>query len=235
MPKKTEGVMVDEENVITAVVPGEKRGRLAVFVDGEQVLDLPRAIVEQLGLRPGQSLLPETQAEIRQAAALQEAKQAAVKTLGRRARTRSDLQRRLLARGLPQEAVAETLDWLTDRGYLDDEQYAHERWQALSQRTLGAQAIFYKLVQEGVPRPVAEQIRAAQDTVLHETEQVRALARQRNESLSKLPWPQRRQRLYAYLARRGFDGEAISDALARLELEASSSCDQFSSEVNEEA
>ena len=208
-----------EDNRITALDAGSTRGRVAVVVDGEQVLDLPKAIVEKLGLRLGQSLLPAEQETIRQTTALQEAKVAAIKALGIRARTRSDLERRLLQRGLPPQAVAQTLDWLTDRKYLDDEQYAHERWQALSQRRLGARAILHKLVQEGVPRPLADAVMAAQDYSLHETEQVRELALRRNEGLKKVPWRQRRQRLYAYLARRGFDGDAIFDALAWLEVQ----------------
>jgi regulatory protein len=210
---------VSEEQTITAIEAGSKRGRVAVLVDGEQVLDLPKAYAEKLGLRVGQSLSPEMQDEIRQASALQEAKVAAVKALGTRARTRSDLGQRLLRRGLPQQAVTQTLDWLADRQYLDDEKYAHQRWQSLSQRKLGPRAILQKLVQEGVPRALAEQVMAAQDEALDESEQVLELARQRNENLKKLPWLQRRQRLYAYLARRGFAAEAISEALARLDLD----------------
>ncbi|MEI6502266.1 MAG: regulatory protein RecX [Armatimonadota bacterium] len=198
-----------------------------MFVDGEQVLDLTKAFAEQSGLRVGLSLLPATQDEIRQTAALQEAKVAAVKALGIRARTRSELQRKLLSRGLPPAAVTETLDWLASRNYLDDEQYAQQRWQSLSQRKLGSQAIFRKLVQEGVPKAIAEQVMAAQDTTLHETELVRELAMQRNESLKKLPWPQRRQRLYGFLARRGFSTEAISEALVRLELDQDSAPEVF--------
>lgn len=206
-----------EEYRITALEAGSKRGRLAVFVDGEQVLDLTKACAEKLGLRVGQSLFPQAQEEIRQTAAVQEAKVAAVKALGRRARTRVDLERRLLRRGLPQQAVTQTLDWLADQQYLDDEQYAHQRWQALAQRKLGPRAIFEKLVQEGVPRALAESLMATADSTLHETEQVRELAIRRNEGLQKLPWPQRRQRIYGYLARRGFSSEAIADALNRLE------------------
>lgn len=212
-----EGVRVPEDYRITALEAGSKRGRLAVLVDGEQVLDLTKACVEKLGLHPGQSLLPEAQDEIRRTAALQEARVAAVKALGRRARTRLDLQRRLLRQGLPQEAVSQTLDWLADHKYLDDEQYAHQRWQALAERKLGARAISQKLVQEGVPKALAESLMANTDNALHETEQVRQLALRRNEGLKKLPWPQRRQRIYAYLARRGFAMEAISDALSRLD------------------
>lgn len=218
-----------EEHTITAVQPGSKRGRIVVEVDGEAVLDLPGATVKQLGLRVGQSLLPAAQEEIRRSAALQESRKAAVEALGRRAHTRADLQRKLLARGLPRQAVVETLDWLADHKYLDDEQYAQQRWETLSLRNLGAQAVFRKLVQEGVPRSVAEAVMAAQDTTLHETERVLELAEQRNVLLRKYPWPQRRQRLYGFLARRGFSTDDIAEALARLEP------DELPSSLDEEA
>jgi regulatory protein len=214
---------VPEEYQVTALEAGSKRGRIAVYVDGEQTLDLTKACAKQLGLRVGQSLFPEAQEEIRQTAALQEAKVAAIKALGRRARTRLDLERKLLGLGLPQQAVTLTLDWLADHKYLDDEQYAHQRSHSLAQRKLGPRAIFQKLVQEGVPRALAESLMANTDNALQETEQVHELARRRNEGLQKLAWPQRRQRIYGYLARRGFSSEAIADALSRLALDPDSS------------
>lgn len=217
-----EGVVVSEQYLITAIEKAAKRGRIAVFVDGEPVLDVPKAFFEKLGLLVGQSLLPEQQTSLRQAAALQETRTAAVRALGRRARTRADLQRRLLARDLPHEAVTETLEWLTDRGYLDDEQYTRERWVALQQRKLGAQAIYRKLLQEGVPREVADAAMGRRTAELNETELVRDLAYRRNEQLGKLPWLQRRNRIYGYLSRRGFGHEAIAEALTRLDLDEAS-------------
>ena len=207
-----------EERRITAIETG-RRGRRVIYVDGEEGLDLPRELVEKLSLRVGQSLLPEAQEEIRQSAAVQDAKVAAVQALGRRARTRADLRRRLLGKGLPEAAVAEALQWLADRKYLDDEQYAEQRWSALEQRKLGAEGIAWKLVAEGVPREVAERLQAERAEELNETERVREIAAQRNASLRNVPWPQRRSRLYSYLARRGFSSEAIAEALTRLELE----------------
>lgn len=204
------------ENIVTAV-ESSKRGRRAIFVDGELVLDLPKAFVDQTGLRVGQSLLPDQQDEIRQAAAVQEARTAAVRALGRRALTRADLRRKLLSRGLPEEAVAQTLDWLADLKYLNDEQYAQQRWQALSQRKLGAQGIAWKLSQEGVPKDVIQELQAQHTEELNETELARELAERREATLQKLPWPQRRARLYAFLARRGFGSEAIAAALEGLE------------------
>lgn len=207
-----------EDNVVTGIESG-KRGRRVVFVDGAEVLDLPTDFAARLGLATGQTLIPAQQDEIRRAVALHEAKLAAVRALGRRAQTQAELRRRLLRRGLPEEAVAEALSWLADRGYLDDKQYAEQRWSALEQRKLGAEGIRWKLLEEGVPREIAEQVQADRAGQLNETELARELCEQRNQSLRNVPWPQRRQRLYAFLARRGFGSEAIIEALSRLDLQ----------------
>jgi len=220
---------VIEAHVITALEKGRKRGRLAVYVDGEAVLDLPKAVVEKLDLTIGRSLSPETQEEIRRQAAQHEARVAAVRMLGRRALTRAELRRRLLARELPEQAVEATLDWLAELQYLNDEQYAERRWEQLRQRHMGAQGIVHKLRHEGVPGEVAEEIRARQGDEAQDEALALELADQRNHELRHIPWPQRRQRLYQHLARRGFDSEIIQVALGRL------SPDDGSSEVSEEA
>jgi regulatory protein len=222
-------VNVPEEHVITALERGCKRGRVAVLVDGEPVLDLTKAFAEQAGLSVGRSLSPATQEEIRRQAARHEARVVAVQMLGRRALTQVELRRRLLSRGLPEEAVATTLDWLAELGYLNDEQYAERRWETLQQRRMGAQGIVYMLLHEGVPGEVADKIRSRQGDPAQDEALARELAEKRNADLQRVPWPQRRQRLYAYLARRGFEAETTREVLGRLEP------DDDSSEVSEEA
>ena len=217
------------EHVITALEQGQKRGRVAVLVDGEPVLDLPKAFAEKLELTVGRSLSPETQDEIRRQAALHETKVVAVRMLGRRALTQAEMRRRLLSRRLPEESVAATLDWLAELGYLNDEQYAERRWELLRQRQMGTQGIVHTLRHEGVPGAVADEIKTRQDDAAAGEALARRLAEKRNAELQRVPWPQRRQRLYAFLARRGFDGETISEAIERLEP------DDSSSEVSEEA
>ena len=217
------------DHIITALEKGQKRGRITVHVDGEAVLDLPKAIVEQLGLLVGRSLSPETQEEIRRQAAQHEARVAGVRLLGRRALTRAELRKRLLARKLPETAVEATLDWLAELHYLDDEQYAERRWELLRQRQMGTSGIVHTLRHEGVPAEVTEQIRARLDDAAQDETLARELAGQRDQQLRHVPWPQRRQRLYQFLARRGFASEVIYEALERLAPE------DGSSEVSEEA
>jgi regulatory protein len=204
---------------ITALEQGPRRGRLTVYVDGEAVLDLPKAAVESFGLTVGRSLSPETQEEIRQQAAQHEARVAAVRMLGRRALTQAELRRRLLARKLPEAAVEATLQWLTELHYLDDEQYAERRWELLRQRQMGTQGIVHTLRREGVPAEVAEQTRARQDDEAQDDALALELATRRDQELRHVAWPARRQRLYQFLARRGFASDVIYEVLERLSPE----------------
>ena len=217
------------EHVITDIARGRKRGRVWVLVDGEPVLDLTKTAAEHFGLIVGRSLSPAMQDEIRQQASLQEARVAAVRMLGQRALTQVELQRRLTRRGFAEQSVNATVKWLAELGYLNDEQYAERRWETLRQRHMGTQGIVHTLLHEGVPGEVADEMRARRDDSSEDAALARELAEKRNADLQRVPWPQRRQRLYAFLARRGFDGETIREALERLMP------DDWTSEVSEEA
>jgi regulatory protein len=220
---------VTKEGTVTDLQPTRTSGRMRVFVDEELFAEMPSRIVEELGLAVGQRLLPDELQRIRQAAEDSAARQAAVKALGRRARTRRGLEQILEGKGFTPEAITTVLDWLTDHGYVNDEQYATERLSALRQRGLGARAIHYKLIAEGVPEKLAAAVVGQQAEELHETELACALARKQAARLASVPWLKRRQRLYQFLARRGFAGDVISEAINGLESP------EGSSEESEEA
>ncbi len=206
-----------EEHVITDIRRSPRGARLEVYVDGERAWQLTRKYLDKLGLAVGQRLSSDALTTLRQTIALHETRDAALRALGQRARTRADLGQRLTTRGYPDWAVTATLDWLAERGLLDDAQYAQDRVVSLRQRRLGSRAIELKLQQEGVPQDLIREVMAQRAEELHETELARKTAEQLNARWGAQEWPRRRARIYQYLARRGFDGETIADALERLE------------------
>lgn len=224
----------DFYHFITKIEPGAKRGKICVYVDGTPAFVLTKSVAEKLhpDLSVGRRLSPAQLEQIRQQAQLYETQEHALRMLGRRAFTKAELRRRLLRYGHPAEAVEQTVRWLAELGYLNDEQYALSRWETLRQRHLGAAGIFQILRREGVSAELARQICAAQGDEAQEYALAHELAARRNALLRHVPWPQRRQRLYAFLARRGFDYEVIAEALETLAL---TEDDESSSEVNEEA
>lgn len=161
------------------------------------------------------------------------AQEIALRALDRRRRTRRELERRLAEKGLGADIVREALDRLERVGLVDDLEYARAFLrERLSRRAVGERALKSQLFGRGVPAAVVDQAleelrtgggeaAGAESSGLPRSETERALRalRQVERRYRNLEPRARRQRLAAALARRGFDYEAVGEALARFEQE----------------
>lgn len=150
----------------------------------------------------------------------------AVHFLGTRPRTRRELQLRLRRAGTSDEVNDATLARLEALGYVDDTAFA--RWWA-EQRDRhaprGRRMVEAELRQRGVPREVLEELRGAElaeppldAESLPGTEDERADAALAHHLRGRpVPDdPRARQRLGAYLVRRGFGPDTARAAIRRL-------------------
>ena len=154
----------------------------------------------------------------------QEAKAAAIRLLAHMARTRGYLEQRLRGKGLAAEAVQQALGDLESAGYVNDEQYARDRIDALLRKSKrGPLALIHTLVTDHVDGDLAERI-------VHETlrdqdlsEWAREVAAERSRRLRGLESETARRRLYGYLKRRGFSNAhcmaAVEETIAELDRE----------------
>lgn len=147
----------------------------------------------------------------------------AVRFLGTRPRTRWELERRLRRASADPEVIAATLDRLAGMGYVDDTAFA--RWWA-EQRDRhaprGRRMVEAELRQHGVPREILEALRgielaepALDGEALPSSEGERARTAL-DRHLRGRPMPsdmKARQRLGAFLVRRGFDPETVRSTL----------------------
>ncbi|MFO8081530.1 MAG: regulatory protein RecX [Armatimonadota bacterium] len=150
-----------------------------------------------------------------------EAKAAAIRLLAHRARTRGYLEQRLRGKGLAAEAIEEALGDLESAGYVNDEQYARDRIDALLRKSKqGPFALIHKLVQDHLDGDIAERI--VHETLRDEdlSQWAREVAAERSERLRDVDAETARRRLYGYLKRRGFSDShcmsAVDEALAEL-------------------
>lgn len=148
----------------------------------------------------------------------------AARYLGTRPRTRWEAERRLRRAGTPEPVIVETLERLSDLGYLDDAAFA--RWwgeQRDRHAPRGERMVEAELRQHGVPREVIEAYRAehraperrAEDEAIPATESERAAAAlERHLRGRSLPTePKALQRVGMYLVRRGFDPDTVRATL----------------------
>jgi regulatory protein len=144
-------------------------------------------------------------------------REAALRLLERQRRTRSDLVRRLADKGYAAAAVEQVLDRLAAVGLVDDVEYARAFMAGRrSRRSAGARRIEQELRARGVGADDVETARARLDAEQGELDEVasaRRVVAQAARRYATLEPRVRRQRLYALLARRGFDGDVIRQAL----------------------
>jgi len=144
-------------------------------------------------------------------------REAALKLLERTRRTRRDLERRLKEKDFDAATIAATLDRLTEVGLIDDVEYARAwlagRW---GRRPSGWRRLEQELRTKGVSQEDAARARevlSERGGAPDEVESAAKLVAQARRRYAKLEPHVQRQRLYALLARRGYDGDVIRRAL----------------------
>lgn len=170
-------------------------------------------IIGDFALRVGRVLSAEEAGRLTDAAHQLQVFDTAVALLSVKARSARDLRVALRRRGATDEEAAITIARLEELQVIDDAAYARAfaRSRAVTAR-ISRRRLQQELARRGVGPEVA---RAAVGEVLDEVgldEHGAALAaaRKRLRSLVALPGATARQRLYGYLARRGYDAAVVS-------------------------
>jgi regulatory protein len=203
-------------SVITAITPTPRHpGRFELLVDGKSFATLSLDAIERLDLAVGGSVAGREAAIAREAAELK-VYDRALNMLAFRARSSAELARSLVRKGEPRELVDRAVARLQEQGLLDDAAFAQSFTRA---KVLGAQhskrRVQQDLARKGVARAVSDTAIATvfADEGVDQREVVEQAARKKLRSLAKLDPATRRRRLYAFLARRGYDGEDIRQAM----------------------
>jgi regulatory protein len=206
--------------VVTAIVPSpRKEGRFDLALDGVAAGRVSLDIVERFGLRVGVALDEPKRAALDEAMGELVTYDRALNLLAAQARSSRDLRRRLLQKGEPQARVEAALARLAAAGLMNDDAFAR---QFTRSRVLGRGAskrrVRDELFKRGVTGSAASEAidEVFEDEQVDEGALVEIAARKKLRTLGGLDAPTRRRRLYAFLARRGYDGELIRSALSRM-------------------
>jgi regulatory protein len=206
----------DKMPTLTAITPSARHpGRFDVLIDGRPVAILSLDAIERLRLGVGADVAGREE-QIALAAAELKVYDRALNLLAFRARSSAELARSLVRKGEPKELVERAVRRLQEQGLLDDAEFAQSFTRA---KVLGARQsrrrVQQGLARKGVARDVTD---AAIATVFEEegvdqSAVVEAAARKKLRSLVKLEPAVRRRRLYAFLARRGYDADDVRRAM----------------------
>jgi regulatory protein len=210
------------ELVVTGLEPLRRRPEFVeLHIGGELVCAIACEVVAVHGVRVGDALTADQLARVRAADAAWRAKQAALSLLAARARARGELADRLKRKGFDEGAVESALEQVEAMGLVDDAAFS-ESWvrDRLKLRPRGAAALVAELrrkhVSIEIARDAVARVMAAEDVsddALCSAAAERWAGRHAVTGIALADRQAMERKLSAYLARRGYRGDAIRAAV----------------------
>ncbi len=190
------------------------RGRYKVYIEDRPAFALYRGELSRLEIREGKEITEENLREIREEILPLRAKKRAMNLLQKREYTSAGLREKLRDGEHPEDCIEEAVAYVESYGYVDDLRYAKdfivynlER----KSRTRIEQGLLRKGVSKDTINAVFEKL-AEEGTKQDEMAMIKSLLEKKKYD-PQTATGQEKQRMYAFLYRRGFRAEVISRAL----------------------
>lgn len=201
--------------IITAIEKQKNNSqRYSIYIDNNFAFGLDDFDVLSFRLKEGQELDEESYNEITSQAFYSKARDKAIRLLGFRARTQKEIKDKLIKEEYPLETIERVISFLKEYNYINDLSYAKafikEKFRL---KGYGAKRLSYELSLKGIDN---ETISIAleeltENEIIDEYEMAISLVRKKlkgeNEVDDKL-----KQRVFGYLARRGYSFDTIKKA-----------------------
>jgi len=183
--------------------------RLSITLEDGTEIKSTLGVVTELRLFSGRDIDEEALNELRLLSVRSLARDRAIEYISRRRMSSSELYRKLCDKGEAEETAQYCVDWLTDKGFLNDESYAAAVARHYSAKGYGAGRIRSELHRRGVERGLWDN---AVEQMYDNSDKIDKFI------ASRLKDPDDRDQLRkvsAALYRRGFSWEEIRSALKR--------------------
>lgn len=203
---------------VTEIEPFTKT-KFKIYLDGKFAFVLYKGELSRYGIRRGEKVPGGIVEEIETEVVLKRAKLRAMHLLSDMDRTEAALREKLRQGCYTQDMIDRAVDYVKSFGYLNDARYA-ENFVRSRQKTKSRKEIRAALMQKGVS---AEQIEQAFAVCCEngdgEEEAVRSILRKKRFDPRTAGEPER-QRIYGYLARKGFRYETVRQVIQNSEDDA---------------
>ena len=200
--------------MIVTQITGITKGRFRIYIEEKPAFVLYRGEVRRLGIREGEPLSEESLREIEEEILPTRAKRRAMNLLQNRDYTEAGLREKLRNGDYPESCIEEAVAYVKSYGYVDDCRYAGDFItynMDRKSRTRMEQDLMRKGISKDTIRTVFEELEE-QGTSQDEGAMIRRLLEKKKYD-PQTATGQEKQRMYAFLYRRGFRAEVISRAL----------------------
>lgn len=200
--------------MIVTQITGIAKGRYRIYIEEKPAFVLYRGEVKRLGIQEGEPVSEESIREICEEILPGRAKRRAMNLLQSRDYTEAGLREKLRNGDYPENCIEEALNYVKSYGYVDDRRYAGDYIAYhldRKSRTRIEQDLLRKGIGKDTIRNVFEELEQ-QGTRQDEGAMIRSLLEKKKYD-PHTATRQEKQRMYAFLYRRGFHSEAINRAL----------------------
>lgn len=208
--------------IITGIeIQRKHRSRVNVYIDNRFAFSLSNIVAEGASLKSGTHLSDDEIEQLLNRDQFQKALDAALRFLSYRPRSEKEVRDKLLKKGFSEPFIDKVLARLAELGIIDDAAFA--RFWVQNRDTYSPRshrALKFELRSKGVERHIVDE--ALEETVDVETSAT-AAARKKLKSVRNLDYNRFREKLGAYLARRGYDYETIKSVVDALWRESTES------------
>lgn len=190
------------------------KGRYKVYIEDRPAFVLYRGELNRLGIREGEGITEGNLREIQEEILPLRAKKRAMNLLQKREYTTAALREKLRDGEYPEACVEEAVAYVESYGYVDDLRYARDFIVYnldRKSRTRIEQDLMRKGIQKDTVRAVFEELEE-EGTRQDEASMIRTLLDKKKYD-AKNADVQEKQRMYAFLYRKGFHADAINRAL----------------------
>ena len=191
------------------------RGRYRVYVENEIAFVLYRGELKRMGIREGEEIPEEKLREIQEEILPKRAKKRAMNLLQKRDYTAAGLREKLRDGDYPETCIEEAIAYVESYGYIDDLRYARDFILYHLERKSRTR-IEQDLQRKGIDRKLTQQVFTEleeEGTSQDEETMIRVILEKKKYD-AKMATIQEKQRMHAFLYRRGFHSEAINRALS---------------------
>lgn len=200
---------------ISAITPSRRdASRLSIRVAGRAVATLQRARVAELGLEVGQLWDEALAARVTAATALDGALQDALRGLKRKPMSRCQVEQLLRERGHDAGVIDQAIARLCELRMIDDAALAVELLREMQKnRPAGSAMLRAKLEQRGLDAGAIDNALRGSDSPQAARQQAMRVARMKLKAMARLDPATQARRLWAALARRGFDEQIVEQVV----------------------
>lgn len=194
--------------IVTAVIPVDKR-KCKVFLGEDFAFVLYKNEAARFHIEEGSDLSEETYEQIKEEILLKRARDRALYLLQSQGRTKAEMIKKLQNDGYPDDVTREVMSFLSEYHFVDDNAYT-ENYIHVNKSRKSPRQMAYELQQKGVDKAKISQI--LEKNPVDEEETARALLKKKTGGQIPEDWKER-QKLAAFLGRKGFSFEMIQRVL----------------------